>query len=175
MGAESTLHVPTTEEIEATMHANNQEEKVNIFGDGRHTTPTKWWAALGGWGVWIPRWPGSEPRELSHFGGAIGQAGSSTRQEITAWMFSLSQPIASMYATDSASTLSKAKEMLKAACIREEWDGKEETPQRNPFRRPWGLQKDGGLWEQAWHAIAIRGSKNTRPQESQRPCYQGRY
>ena len=30
------------------------------YGDGSHTTPNKWWAALGGYCVWRPKWPGQE-------------------------------------------------------------------------------------------------------------------
>ena len=28
---------------------------------------------------------------------------------------------------------------------------------RNPFKRPWGLQADGDLWQMAWKAILCRG------------------
>ena len=28
---------------------------------------------------------------------------------------------------------------------------------KNPFRKPWGLQADGDLWEQAWEAVLQRG------------------
>ena len=136
-------------------------ELLDVYGDGSHTTPTKWWAALGGYGVWVPKWPGNEPCEKNIAGGAIGQAGSSTRQEITAWIMSLTLPIRSMYATDSASMLSKAKRMLTAIGLREHLQADEKKlPQRNPFRRPWGLQRDGDLWRIAWNALAIRGAGN---------------
>ena len=34
------------------------------------------------------------------------------------------------------------------------------APSRNPFRKAWGLQKEGGLWEQAWKAVLKRGAAN---------------
>ena len=30
----------------------------------------------------------------------------------------------------------------------------------NPFGKPWGLQTDGDLWEQAWLAVKLRGIGN---------------
>ena len=30
----------------------------------------------------------------------------------------------------------------------------------NPFRKPWGVQTDGDLWEQAWKAVLKRGPGN---------------
>ena len=33
---------------------------------------------------------------------------------------------------------------------------------KNPFKKAWGLQTDGGLWEQAWIAILRRGSRNQK-------------
>ena len=108
-----------------------------------------------------PKWPGNEPWETNIDGGAIGQAGSSTRQEITAWIMSLTLPIRSMYAIESASMLCKAKRMLTAIGLREHLQADEKKlPQRNPFRRPWGLQRDGDLWRIAWNALAIRGAGN---------------
>ena len=34
----------------------DQGHKIHVYGDGSYTTPTKWWAAMGGYGVWIPNW-----------------------------------------------------------------------------------------------------------------------
>lgn len=56
-----------------------------------------------------------------------------------------------MYATDSASMLAKAKNMLIAASLNQPL---------NPFRRAWGLQTNGDLWEQAWGAVTTRGDGN---------------
>ena len=47
----------------------------------------------------------------------FGQTGSSARQELTAWAFSLSLPIRSMYATDSGSKLSKAEHMIETVAL----------------------------------------------------------
>ena len=32
----------------------------------------------------------------------------------------------------------------------------------NPFKKPWGTQKDGDLWQQAWRAIIRKGVSNQR-------------
>ena len=95
---------------------------------GTEVTPTKWWAALGGYGVCIPDWNRNaeilEVRtEQNHFGPAIGQIGSSTRQELIAWILVLSMPIRSMYATDSASMLTKARQLLEAVKKKQETEG----------------------------------------------------
>lgn len=37
---------------------------VEIYGDGSYTTPAVWWAALGGYGVWVPEWP--SPTQATH-------------------------------------------------------------------------------------------------------------
>ena len=80
---------PTKDDIEAEMEGYGKDEYIDIYGDGSYTTPTKWWAALGGYGVWIPDWnkQGEGKHERSEgncYGPAIGQTGSSTRQELTA-------------------------------------------------------------------------------------------
>lgn len=95
------------------------------------------------------------------FGGAIGQTGSSTRQELTAWISSLTQPFRILYATDSAAMLSKAQALLKAVAnneLREKAGFCAST--RNPFGKQWGLQRDGDLWQIAWDAITKRKAKN---------------
>ena len=33
---------------------------------------------------------------------------------------------------------------------------------KNPFGKPWGLQTDGDLWEQAWIAVLKRGAQNQK-------------
>ncbi len=38
------------------MQGYPNDYKVNIYGDGSYTSPTVWWAALGGFGVWMPEW-----------------------------------------------------------------------------------------------------------------------
>ena len=102
------------------MEGHPEGHKVDIYGDGSYTSPTVWWAALGGFGIWVPGWnkgeEHSEDRETtSYHGAAIGQTGTSTRQEQTAWVRVLAIPCRSMYATDSASMLSKALKLIKAA------------------------------------------------------------
>ena len=90
-----------------------------------------------------------------------GQTGSSTRMELAAWIVALSQPIRSCYATDSASMLGEALRLLQKAKETEqkEEEGKK-VDKQNPYTKPWGLQKDGDLWEVAWLAILRRGARN---------------
>ena len=70
------------------------------------------------------------------------------------------------YATDSASMLAKAKKLIAAARhFEEKNDGAGRAPSegkqvRNPFKKPWGVQRDGDLWAQAWKAVLKRGSAN---------------
>ena len=113
----------------------------------------EWWAALGGYGVWIPPWHDGQNRveersEASYYGPAIGQTGTSTRQELAAWIRVLALPYRSMYATDSASMLGKAKKLLAATKKHHEAAKLGmKLHQGNPFGKPWGLQTDGDLWE----------------------------
>ena len=51
----------------------------------------------------------------SYYGAALGQTGTSTRQELTAWLRVLAIPCRSLYATDSASMMSKALKLIAAA------------------------------------------------------------
>lgn len=101
-------------------------------------------------------------REATTFhGAAIGQTGTSTRQELTAWIRVLAIPCRGIYATDSASMMNKALRLIAAA----ERDLDEETKginikRGNPFGRPWGLQTDGDLWQQAWLAVKSRSIGN---------------
>jgi len=183
---------PDADEIEGCMQGYPPSHWVNIYGDGSYTTPTLWWAALGGYGIWMPKWP--QPSQVEQFeptgqeqpvilerilendeqqqiqpyrettsyhGPAIGQTGTSTRQELTAWITVLTIPCRSCYATDSASVLNKALRLIEAA----ERDLVDETmgisiKRGNPFKKPWGLQVDGDLWEQAWEAVLKRGVGN---------------
>lgn len=48
----------------------------------------------------------------------------------------------------------RPKKIIEAVALREKLhaEGKK-GPTRNPCRRPWGLQRDGDLREQAWRAI----------------------
>ena len=48
-------------------------------------------------------------------GGAVGQDGSSTRQEIAGWLAALTLPFRICYATDSAALIAKTNKLLQAA------------------------------------------------------------
>jgi len=108
--------------------------------------------------------PGSHQRlndDTSYYGAALGHTGTSTRQELTAWLRVLAIPCRSLYATDSASMMSKALKLIEAAgkFTREKLSGNDRK-RGNPFGKASGLQVDGDLWEQAWHAVLRGGSGN---------------
>ena len=79
-------------------------------------------------------------QDTTYHGAAIGQTGTSTRQEFTAWIRVFAIPCRSSYATDSASMMSKALKLIKAA--ERDLDEEEQGTQikrGNPFGKPWGL------------------------------------
>ena len=43
---------------------------------------------------------------------------------------------------------------------REEKKQGEKATTNNPFKKAWGLQTEGDLWQQAWYAVVKRGSRN---------------
>ena len=55
-GSGTNLVFPGRDGIEGNMQGHPSEYKVNIYGDGSFTSPTVWWAALGGFGIWVPKW-----------------------------------------------------------------------------------------------------------------------
>ena len=119
MGLEPTPQFPTTRQIDIQMQGSDQGFFAEIYGDGSVTDPTCWWAALGGFGSWMPKWnreEGQDPsqNEASAFGAAVGQTGSSTRTELMAWLSVLALPIRSNYATDSAAMLGTAVKLIDA-------------------------------------------------------------
>ena len=36
---------------------------MSIYGDGSFTSPTVWWAALGGFDIWVPKWSVEQVQE----------------------------------------------------------------------------------------------------------------
>ena len=90
-GAGISPDVPTKQAIQEHMAGQEADYMVPVYGDGSHTSPTKWWAAIGGFGVWIPKWGNGTDdddryQEKDLCGPALGQAGSSTRHELMGWM-----------------------------------------------------------------------------------------
>ena len=122
----------------------------------------------------------SEPEreEASYHGQAIGQTLTSTRLELMAWIRVLALPFRSCYATDSAAMLGKAVRLIEAARNEEcsEAQGSHRTKTRikakNPFKKPWGLQTDGDLWQQAWIAVVQRGAANQSLRKVKGACHQ---
>ena len=59
--------------------------------------------------------------------------------------------------------MSKAVKLIEAAEKYERGRANGSTQyMKNPFRKPWGLQTDGDLWEQAWLAVLKRGPGNQK-------------
>ena len=116
-----------------------------MFGDESHASPTNWRAALGGFGFWKLGMPNDT--EQSYYGAAIGQKGSSTRSELAGGIFNLTLPYRHQYATDSVALIAKANKIIAVA---------EALAPCNPFKKAWGLQRDGDLctlaWEYALHS-----------------------
>jgi len=167
-GTGENLQFPTKQQIEAAMVNFDAGHFVGVYGDGSLTNPTCWWAALGGFGTWMPKrnfeeGQGTTQEEKSTYGGAVGQTGSSTRMELLAWLTVLAEPIRSIYATDSAAMMGKAIKLIEAA---KAYENRRCTHsprnEKNPIGKPWGLQADGDLWEQAWLAILRRGAANQK-------------
>ena len=56
LGGGINLKFPIAEDIEAEVTGRDRQAPtkevtlIDVYGDGSHTTPTKWWAALGGYG-----------------------------------------------------------------------------------------------------------------------------
>ena len=88
---------------------------------------------------------------------AIGQDGSSTRQELIAWIISLTLKIRFLYATDSAAMKDKVEQMLQRAKKMEDLQMQgRHVNWTKPFKKPFNVQRDGDLWAIAWKAIVKR-------------------
>jgi hypothetical protein len=159
---------PNEEEIEDFMARHGLTEPVETYGDGSLTTPTLWWAALGGYGIWFPDWPETPGQEKGMRGGAIGQTGSSTRQELSAWIVAMTMLVWIRFASDSASLIAKASKMIDAAKEMARNAHLPDDAVRNPFKKSWGQQRDGDLWQAAWLASRMRGEWGAELQTSQR-------
>ena len=95
--------------------------------------------------------------EKNHAGAALGQTGSSTRNELMAWILVLNLPIRNMYAPDSASMFSTAKTMLAIAARRTE-------------RRKEGRKSTGGILSEklgACKEMVTYGSRHGRPSSAE--------
>ena len=180
-GAGINPHFPTKLQIDIQMQGRDDDFFVEIHGDGSLTDPTCWWAALGGFGAWMPNWSHEGHQipiqnETSSFGAIVGQTGSSTRTELMAWLSVLAMPIRSNYATDSAAMLRKALRLTDAVHKHEAAPASSiRIKLQNPFGKPWAVQTDGDLWEQAWAAVSKRGAANQKLRKGKRPCHPGRH
>ena len=97
-GAGCMPNFPTEQQIAEAMEGYADDKKIQVYGDGSLTTPTVWWAALGGFGAWIPDWNLTGQEEPHRYeqdlcGPTVGQTGASTRHELMAWIAVLAKPI----------------------------------------------------------------------------------
>ena len=103
---------------------------------------------MGGLGVWIKDWnlegEDRQERKEQHIAErALGQTSNSTRQELTAWIVTLSRPIRSHYATDSESMKGKANHLIAVAMDIEEKErnGCKVHNKANPYKKVWGSKE----------------------------------
>ena len=54
-GSGNNLTFPDAEQIKGNMQGYPEDFKVDIYGDGSHTSAIVWWAALGVFGIWMPK------------------------------------------------------------------------------------------------------------------------
>ena len=87
---------------------------IPIYGE------THLYTQLGGMGAWLPEW--NKTGEKKHFRRersiaepGLGQTGSSTRQELAAFIIVMTLPYRINFASDSASMVGKANLMIKLA------------------------------------------------------------
>ena len=62
MEAGITLSSQELKKLGKNMEGHPEGHKVDIYGDGSYTLPTVWWAALGGFGIWVHDWNKGEER-----------------------------------------------------------------------------------------------------------------
>ena len=102
---------------------------------------------MGGQGVWIKDWnlegEDRQERKEQHIAEpALRQTSNSTRQELAAWIITLTRPFRSHYATDSESMKGKTNHLLAAAADIEskESNGGKAHNKANPYKRAWGFR-----------------------------------
>ena len=61
-GSGSNLDFPHADQSQGNMEGYPEDYKVDIYGDGSYTSPTVWWATLGGFGILMPSW--TKPTEV---------------------------------------------------------------------------------------------------------------
>lgn len=166
---------PDEQDIEGDM-----PEDINVYGDGSVKCPSTQHWSIAGFGLW---WPGTSLQQADladqmppirhvhqlEWGGGVGQrnsmqgqCGSSTRMELVAWLGSLVRRAPIHMGSDSQALITKANIMMDAARRWSYDSGPGRWLRRNPFRKPWGLQPDGDLWQAAWGAILQRGLDNQK-------------
>ena len=65
-GTGTDLEFPSAAEIDEVMKNHPRDQEIFVYGDGSHTTPLTWWAALGGICAWIPKWGGNGQPSTEH-------------------------------------------------------------------------------------------------------------
>ena len=114
------LNFPSKHDIDIAMTSHPDDYWHGVYGDASLTTPKTWWAALGGMGAWIPDWNWhnediQSKKEFDIAEPGLGPVGSSTRYELAAWIITMAEPIRTIYASDSASMVSKACQLINLA------------------------------------------------------------
>ncbi len=138
-------------------------EVPNVFTDGSLKLPDAAFLSFGGLGIWhVERDLAEKPlhifedefglNKVEEEGVAIyapmaGIKNSSTRTEIAAGIMGLYSPGAIHQASDSKGYVLRANQILQG------------NPRKRKKRRPWGLTKDGDLWDLFEKASEAKGKK----------------
>ena len=148
----------------------------NGYTDGSVKNPLSCLWQMAGYGMyWLEPPSENENIEMTKYtfseaaeGGVImwghmaGQQCHSTRTELAALLIAMLRPIPLHIATDSAALITKAEQLMDAAVIWQLSTTAQNRTTKNPCGKPWGLQKDGDLWERFWAASLLRGPRTLR-------------
>ena len=151
-------------------------EKPNGYTDGSVKNPASCLWQMAGYGMYWPEPPAEhENHELTKYtysqaaeegvimwGHMAGQQCHSTRTELAARLIAMLRPIPLHIATDSAALIHKAEYLMDAAAIWQLTTMTQNRTTKNPCGKPWGLQKDGDLWERFWAASLLRGPRTLK-------------
>ena len=135
-------------------HLQAEEERapaaINTYSDGSLWFGSCVWTGMGAWGVHKPgndaqplppalagkAWQEATPDGTTWSGQVLGPALSSTRMEAFGLLAALSAPGPTHVGIDNAAVVKRLGRLLTQGGRR-----------RHHRRRPWGLQKDGDVWE----------------------------
>ena len=146
------------------------------YTDGGVKNPHSHLLQMAGFGLWWPNPPEvGEDDQITRYtyqrqaeqgvlmwGNMSGQESHSTRTELAAVLIAMLRPIPLHIASDSQAMIDKANMLIDAAILWQLRTSTDDWTTANPCGRPWGLQKDGDLWERFWAASLLRGPRTLK-------------